>query len=215
MITAKLDDKEVIDWMNKLYKRSGNLKGFFVHTAIPVIHNSIMKNFRVGGRPQRWESLRPLTLANRMAHGSMSGHALGQSILIGRGMAGGLQGSIGTVRRITKSTLEYGTNAIHASTHQYGRTIRPVNVRFLTIPLPAARPGSKARDYDNTFVAKGIIFQKQGANIVPLFKLKKSVKIPARPFMLFQNEDIKEMGKNLLVFIAQPERYKKVLLKGR
>lgn len=79
----------------------------------------------------------------------------------------------------------------YAVVHEEGATIRAKNARFLTIPLPAALDSRgvplkrKARDWPNTFVQmskKGnlIIFQRRGANIVPLYVLKKSVKIPPR-----------------------------------
>lgn len=202
-----LNDKEVIRLLKELKKTSSNLKPFFIHTAIPIIAESTSKNFRAGGRPQRWEALRPLTIANRMAnHGQVTKHALGQNILIQQGTL--MQSAIqGTVRTITSDSLEYGTNLKYAAIHQFGGTIRPINARALTVPLPAATLGRRARDYKNTFVAKGVIFQKQGSEIVPLFVLKKSVKIPARPFMVWQDEDIYKLQRNLSMFILEPEKY--------
>lgn len=79
-----------------------------------------------------------------------------------------------------------------AAVHETGATIRAKNARYLTIPLPAAlnpngtpkRPN--ARSWPNTFVQQSrkgnlLIFQKQAnGQIVPLYVLKKSVKIPKR-----------------------------------
>lgn len=201
MLTYELDDKEIKRWMKQLYNTTNNLSPFFKHTAIPIMHSSAMKNFRQGGRPIRWRSLSPLTLANRKT----SKHALGQDILQNIGT---LRASIGSVRKITGESLEYGTNLIYAGMMQEGGTIYPKNVKYLTIPLPAATPGRGARSYENTFVAKGVIFQKVGKEIVPLFLLKEKVKIPGRPFMVWQEEDIYNIGRNLLMFIAEPEKYK-------
>lgn len=75
--------------------------------------------------------------------------------------------------------------------HEKGATIRPKRAQFLTIPLPAAMNSrgipikKKARDWQNTFVAKSkkgnlLIFQKRGREIVPLYLLKKQVKLRAR-----------------------------------
>ena len=75
--------------------------------------------------------------------------------------------------------------------HEFGATITPKKGKFLTVPLPAALDGRgipyrrRARDWDNTFVARSkkgnlIIFQRRGTQIVPLYVLKTSVKIPAR-----------------------------------
>ncbi len=83
-----------------------------------------------------------------------------------------------------------GGNLI-ARVQEFGATITPKNAKFLTVPLPAALDGNgvplkkRARDWPNTFVAKSkagnlIIFQRRGAEIVPLYVLKTSVTIPPR-----------------------------------
>jgi hypothetical protein len=75
--------------------------------------------------------------------------------------------------------------------HEYGGRIRVKRAKYLTIPLPPALdkrgvPKKKsAREWNNTFVRKSkkgnlLIFQKRGRNIVPLYVLKKEVRIPAR-----------------------------------
>lgn len=77
------------------------------------------------------------------------------------------------------------------SVHERGATIRARRVRFLTIPLEAAldsrgvpiRP--RARDWPNTFVQRSrrgnlLIFQRRGGGIVPLYLLKREVRLPAR-----------------------------------
>jgi hypothetical protein len=72
--------------------------------------------------------------------------------------------------------------------------ITPKTAQFLTIPLGAARAAAgasrgSARDFPNTFIAKGMIFQKQqGGKIVPLFLLRRQVTVPAR----IHPEDIAE-----------------------
>jgi hypothetical protein len=69
-----------------------------------------------------------------------------------------------------------------AVVHERGATIRAKNAQYLTIPLPAAlnRNGTPkrptARSWPNTFVKQSkkgnlLIFQKQGADIVPLYVL--------------------------------------------
>lgn len=78
-----------------------------------------------------------------------------------------------------------------AAVHERGATIRPKRASYLTIPLPAAldsrglprRPNARA--WKNTFVQRSkkgnlLIFQKQGKDLVPLYVLKKSVRIPRR-----------------------------------
>lgn len=78
-----------------------------------------------------------------------------------------------------------------AAVHERGATIRPKKARYLTIPLPEALDGKglprrpNARAWKNTFVQRSrkgnlLIFQKRGDQIVPLYVLKKSVRIPKR-----------------------------------
>lgn len=82
-----------------------------------------------------------------------------------------------------------GTNVEYAAIHEYGGTIVPKTAKWLTVPLRAALTPSgvmrytKARDYPNTFIAKGFIMQRQAGGVVPLFQLRKSVKIPERSFL--------------------------------
>lgn len=75
--------------------------------------------------------------------------------------------------------------------HETGAIITPKKAKYLTIPLPAAMRANgtpikpSARDWDNTFVAKSkkgnlLIFRKTTSGIVPLYALKKQVKIPPR-----------------------------------
>lgn len=82
-----------------------------------------------------------------------------------------------------------GGRVKYANIHETGGTITPKNSKYLAIPLDAARTKGgdqrniSPRDFENTFIRKGIIYQKQGKNIVPLFVLKKSVRIPARKYL--------------------------------
>lgn len=79
----------------------------------------------------------------------------------------------------------------YLNAHEDGAIIRPVHAQYLTVPLPAALDARgmpkklRARDWKNTFIKKSkagnlIIFQKKGKEIIPLYVLKKSVRIPAR-----------------------------------
>jgi phage gpG-like protein len=80
-----------------------------------------------------------------------------------------------------------GTNVVYAAIHEFGGIIRPKRAKFLAIPFPGVK--GSPRDYKNTFVHNGIIFQGwQSAKgnvggIEPLFSLKRQVVIPKRPYM--------------------------------
>lgn len=79
----------------------------------------------------------------------------------------------------------------YLATQEYGAVIRAKRSKYLTIPLPAALDSRgvprkrSAREWANTFIKKSkagnlIIFQKRAGGIVPLYVLKKSVRIPKR-----------------------------------
>jgi len=140
---------------------------------------SIAKNFAEGGRPEKWQQ-------------SLSAKLTGKRTLI---QSAQLKNSI-TFKATTRK-LSIGTNKIYAKVQQFGGTIKPKSKKALTVPIHADAVGMRASDFQNTFVKKGIIFMKRGENAVPLFALKKSVKIPARPFLLFQQEDVDFINKRL------------------
>lgn len=104
----------------------------------------------------------------------------------------------------------------YAAIHHYGGTIRPKKAKALTIPFPDGpadkRVPLRAADFNDTFVAKGIIFQKRkrassyglstDPTIVPLFILKKKVEIPARPYMYAEDSDVEYLNKSIEEFIT-------------
>lgn len=109
----------------------------------------------------------------------------------------------GTTWATMKGTIGgRGTLAIH----EYGGTITS-GAKLMTIPLPAALSSRGtsppfARQWKNTFVARSkkgnlIIFQKRGAEIVPLYLLVSSVTLPPRLGMR------KELGTQVPYFMAR------------
>lgn len=88
--------------------------------------------------------------------------------------------------RLEVGTIKPGADKkvlAYAAAQEFGATIRPKRAMALTIPLDAAKTAAgvargNARSFPNTFVAKGIIFQRQAdGSITPLFKLAKKVEI--------------------------------------
>lgn len=76
-------------------------------------------------------------------------------------------------------------------TQETGAVIRAKRSQYLTIPLPAALDQRgvplkrRARDWAHTFIKKSrngnlLIFQKTARGIIPLYVLKKQVRIPKR-----------------------------------
>ena len=94
----------------------------------------------------------------------------------------------------------------YANIHQYGGVIKPKRAKALTIPFPGGpadrRVPLRASDFEDTFIAKGIIFQDLGKeNIVPLFILKKSVTIEASPYMYLEDSDVEYLTRSISDFI--------------
>lgn len=114
-----------------------------------------------------------------------------------------LRRSIGYVVERAGDNLQarVGTNVVYARIHEFGGTITARRAMFLTIPLRAAlQPAGVVRfsarnviknplafGYDATFFSDGVLFGVRGAKTrstsIPLFALKRSVRIPARPYM--------------------------------
>jgi len=109
--------------------------------------------------------------------------------------SGALGRSIRSSVRVDGNTLKTIEGRIGGSriarVHEFGAIIKVRKAQYLTIPLKAALNNRgipkkrRARDWKNTFVRKSkrgnlIIFQKRGKGLIPLYVLKKSVKIPPR-----------------------------------
>jgi len=86
---------------------------------------------------------------------------------------------------------QMSTGTSYMTVQETGATIRPKRAKFLTVPTDYALDSRgiplkrSAREWGNTFVARSkkgnlIVFQKRGRGIVPLYVLKKEVRIPAR-----------------------------------
>lgn len=126
--------------------------------------------------------------------------------------SGRLRSSISAFTQRTATGVEgtVGTNVPYARIHEYGGEIVPVNKQYLTIPLPAALTGAgvlrkRAPEYTDAFVMRSragnlIIAQKKGADsIVPLFLLKKRVKISEKRMFRNAVEDNSDRLKKLFV----------------
>lgn len=112
--------------------------------------------------------------------------------ILGRGGTGRL------AREIFHKVFERGTSLFgslnvdlskvpYGRIHEKGGVIRARKARFLTIPFEGVK--GFARDFENTFIHKGVIFQEKGVSstgqlkLRPLFTLKAQVVIPKRPYL--------------------------------
>ena len=121
---------------------------------------------------------------------------------------GRLKGSL--THEETADTVEISAGGAdevdYAAIHHYGGIIKPKTKKALTIPFPGGpadqRVPLRAADFNDTFVAKGIIFQNKGEDIEPLFILRKSVEIPASPYMYAEESDVEYLSNSIADFIA-------------
>lgn len=83
-------------------------------------------------------------------------------------------------------------NVPYARIHHEGGVIKPVRAQYLAIPLTAKAAMYNARDYPGeTFISKGMIFEKEGKKVTPIYVLKRSVTMPARPYMFLDSDDLR------------------------
>lgn len=126
---------------------------------------SFEKNFKTGGRPKRWPPLSPNTIAKRGESLPLMDHRRLQLSTIAKTGTGSLY-------HLRKDSLKMGSSLIYAAAQQYGtppKTIIPVGKKFLKF----------------TTELKGTVFARS----------VKHPGIPARPFVLFQKEDVKAITK--------------------
>ncbi|HND33289.1 MAG TPA: hypothetical protein PLA94_24995 [Myxococcota bacterium] len=159
-----------------------------------MINISIPANFKAGGRPAKWAS----------SAWTRSGKALMRD-------RGNLEGSIQP--RVSGGTLKLGSSSKYAAQRQFGGKLVPKKAKALAIPLPGV-PASMARPSrwgDRLFFLKaekgkretiGVLAAKvgRGEKKTPkaMFVLRKSAMQPARPFLLFQGDDIAWVHRRLL-----------------
>jgi len=128
---------------------------------------SIDKNFRAEGRPKRWAPLSPMTIAMRRKEGR------GAKILQDTGHG---KGSI-VYKVVSNQKVQIGTNLGYMKIHQEGGSIK--------IPARDIYP----------IKAKALHWVSDGKDVFAMHVHQKArtVKIPQRKFLLFQEEDKKNI----------------------
>jgi len=80
-----------------------------------------------------------------------------------------------------------------ASAHEFGATIVPKNVKWLTIPIIKGLKGKSARDFDLEFIPRNgkipILAKVDNGKVTPYYLLRKKVEIPKRSFIKSTIED--------------------------
>jgi phage gpG-like protein len=148
------------------------------------VDRSIQQNFRVGGRP-RWDGLK-----HRKGVPLQKSGVLARAVIVKSYVGSGGKYNI----------LVRTNNVPYARIHQFGGVIRPTRAKALAIPLTdkARKMGSPKNWPEGTlFKHKGeksfTLCEKVGkkGKLVAHYVLLKSVKIPGRPYVMVQAEDVK------------------------
>jgi len=108
-IEIKIDDKELQQVLDKLFEKTSDLRPLMKNIA-GVMADSVEENFKQGGRPEKWEKLKEVTINQRTKKGYWPGKILQ--------MRGELAASITTA--YDESSAIIGTNKEYAAIHQFG-----------------------------------------------------------------------------------------------
>ena len=97
--------------------------------------------------------------------------------------------------------VRVGTNVKYARIHHEGGTIFPVRAKYLAIPLTKEAAVHPPRYFENTFIAKSCIMHTlNDGTIEALYVLKRSVKIPARPYMFIDENTINTLKELVRIY---------------
>lgn len=161
-------DEKVKALLKKAGNKSKDLKVPLKRCGILMLR-SIDKNFRAEGRPTRWAPLSPITIAMRRKKGR------GAKILQDTGLG---KGSI-TYEVVSNQKVQIGTRRDYMRIHQEGGSIK--------IP---------ARDiYPVKAKALHWVDPKTGEDVFAMHvhQEERTAKIPQRKFLLFQEDDKKNI----------------------
>lgn len=166
----KIDGRELQKVCVKIVERGANKKDA-LRTIGAIARESIRYNFRAGGRPNKWVASKRVT--------AKRGQTLRKS--------GRLMNSITST--IAGDRVIVGTNVIYAAVQNYGA--KKFSFGTVLAKIPAHSRKNPARDIKDgrKKMAGGVSFVRAHTRTMKL----PWGDIPARPFMVLQQEDILSM----------------------
>lgn len=197
MLTAKISTNGdlVIRELEQLAERLADPRPALERFGEHMLDTSIPKNFAQGGRPERWSRSPWATREPQKDTGRLMRSARYRVLAGGR--------------------IRVGSNLRQAALRQDGGEIRPKRAKALVIPLPDViksmrRPRAWGRRLfllrSNKPDTLGVLATADSAgNIAPRFVLRTRVKQPARPWIVFHNEDLEHL-QQLLLELAEGRR---------
>lgn len=185
----EVNDTGIQDMLARIEKRVTRLKpamGLIGEIAL----GSIQENFEKGGRPAGWAPLSQTTIAIRKRINKWPGR-----ILVRSGVAGGLLGSI--TYRESDDDVRLAANSPYATTHHFGAAKGSFGTVTATIK---AHTRKISQAFGRQIEPKDVT--------VKAHTRKMSLPwgdIPARKFMMVQDEDWEEMKDTLVEFLLKKE----------
>ena len=151
-VSVAFRDKQVTALLTRMSTKARDMTRLMT-IYYGLVHREVMSNFRNEGSYGDILSGKPSSAFKKWKHlgGLQKARRKGGTIL---SASNRLRMSMGTVRKIMNKSMEYGTDQGISATHHFGAVIVPKKAKFLTLPFPDVE--GRARDYKNTFIAKGI-----------------------------------------------------------
>lgn len=181
-VNLTVEQRDLQQLLGGMVRRSEDT-GPAMRILTSIMRTSVVRNFEEEGRPQKWTPLAPSTVRKRGAAGP---------ILRVQGFAGGLLGSIH--ERTEQRSAKLATNKPHAAIHQLGGTIRRTTKARTLAFTDAGRFMSRKQARRRKKAAVRVAFSRGGRSY--------TIRIPARPYLLIQDEDVVEMRRAVAQYIT-------------
>lgn len=196
----KSNGEVVVDQVEALGLRVRRAREVLEDFGEHMLNTSLPENFARGGRPTRWAG---------------SPWAQGRNV---QSESGRLLRSIQAHAGATKLVL--GTNLAYAAQRQFGGELVPTKSRALAVPMPGVpRSMRRPRRWGDRlrFIPSkgggdtvGVLAAQEGRGKRKRwrakFVLRTRVEQTARPFLLFQDEDVAYVSKRLVAFVTGEAR---------
>lgn len=192
MIPVK--NKQIEDALRPLKDRLGNLSPVMSKVA-GIMKYAVDQNFmtegkrlssKITGSSSGWKKLSPTTIKERQRKGQWPGQ------ILTRHGSSGLRGSI--TQNYDENSAQVGTNLNYAAIHQFGGEIN-IGARSEIFERIRYSKGKKKGKFKKLADDRAV---KQGLS----FKARK-IKIPARPFLAVNDDDILKIKKAVADFLVK------------
>lgn len=172
----------VVRQVDGMARRLGNTDALLDDLGEHMVWDSVPETFRRGGRPVPWPTS-DWTSATVMRKNNR------------------LQNSVR--HEVTGGLLKVGTNLRYARQRHFGGTIKAKPGKALVFPIPSQVPATMQRpsrwgkrlfllpsDSGDPDAVGVLASRSRTGEITPRFVLRKQVTQPARPFLVFVDEDL-------------------------